>query len=285
MQPGPDFGQGGNHQRRRNDKVTTPEETTSKQQAVKGFRLAQISDCHLPASAEKPYRGLRADTGLQQVLAAVADWQADAILITGDLSEDASEASYQRLAGHIAELKVPVFALPGNHDLPGRMQHCFPQGPYLPYPGSAVQRAGNWQLLMLDSARPGRIDGRIDAQQLERLEQQLQAGIPALLALHHQPVAIGTPWIDRYPLQQPGPLLEFVAAHPEIKAVLWGHVHRAFETVIDGRRFMSSPSTAANSLPGAARFSLDPRGPACRWFELFDDGRLDCGILYALGVT
>ena len=265
--------------------MAAPERTAPKQQAGKGFRLVQISDCHLPASAEKPYRGLRADTGLQQVLAAVAGWQADAVLITGDLSEDASQASYQRLAGHIAELKVPVFALPGNHDLPGRMQRYFPQGPYLPYPGSAVLQAGDWQLLMLDSARPGRIDGSIDARQLDQLQQGLQPGVPALLALHHQPVAIGTPWIDKYPLEQPERLLEFVAAHPEIKAVLWGHVHQAFETAIGGTRFMSSPSTAANSLPGSERFTHDPRGPACRWFELFDDGRLESGILYALGVT
>jgi Icc protein len=272
-------GRRSNAQRSRSYTVAAPERTSSKQQPGRGFRLAQISDCHLPASADKPYRGLRADSGLEQVLAAVAGWQADAVLVTGDLSEDASESSYQRLAGCIAELDVPVLAIPGNHDLPVLMQRYFPQGPY---PGSAVLQAGDWQVLLLDSARPGRIDGSIDAQQLEQLEQQLQSGVPALLVLHHQPVVIGSPWIDKYRLEQPEALLEFVAEHEEIKAVLWGHVHQAFDTQIGSTRFMSAPSTAANSLPGHERFTHDPAGPACRWLELYVDGTLETGILYAM---
>ena len=71
------------------------------QKPGRGFRLAQISDCHLSADPDKPYRGLRADTGLEAVIAATARWQPDAVLVTGDLSEDASESSYQRLAGHL----------------------------------------------------------------------------------------------------------------------------------------------------------------------------------------
>lgn len=260
------------------------EQSTAKPQQGRGFRLAQISDCHLPASPDKPYRGLRADAGLEKVLAAVADWQADAVLITGDLSEDASESSYQRLAARVAELDLPIFALPGNHDKPGLMQQYFPQGPYPDpgidsRPGATRMETGNWQLLLLDSARPGRVDGRIDARQLE---QQLQAGVPALLALHHQPVAIGSPWIDKHRLEVPEALLEFVADHGEIRAVTWGHVHQAFDTRIGGCRFMSAPSTAANSLAGHERFTHDPAGPAFRGLELFADGSMETGIVHAV---
>jgi len=242
----------------------------------RGFRLAQVSDCHLSASPDKPYRGLRADSGLEAVVAAAARWQPDVVLVTGDLSEDASETSYQRLAGQLAKLDVPVWVLPGNHDLPARMQPYFPCGPY---PGATTQFAAGWQFLLLDSSRPGRIDGSIDPDQLEQLEQQLKPGVPALLALHHQPIAIGSPWIDKYHLAQPDSLLGFVAGHPEIKAVVWGHVHQVFERQIGGARFMSCPSSAANSLPGCERFTHDPAGPACRWLELFDNGGFETGIL------
>lgn len=249
-----------------------------------GFRLVQVSDCHLPSSPDKPYRGLRADTGLEALVPKVAAWQPDAVLITGDLSEDASESSYQRLAGYIGELDAPVWALPGNHDLPERMQRYFPHGPYMqpkaaPCPGAAVYRTGAWQLLLLDSSRPGRIDGSIDREQLEQLDRQLEPGVPALLALHHQPVAIGSPWIDKHRLAQPEGLLGFVADHPEIKMVVWGHVHQAFETQVGSARYMSCPSSAANSLPACERFTHDPAGPACRWLELFDDGSFETGIL------
>jgi Icc protein len=244
----------------------------------RAFRLIQISDCHLPASPDKPYRGLRADSGLEAVIAKLADWRADAILVTGDLSEDASASSYQRLANRLASLNLPVFALPGNHDLPMLMQQYFPQGPYQ---GACHLPLAGWQLLLLDSSRPGRIDGSIEVHQLEQLEHHLQNDVPALLALHHHPLEVGSPWIDKHRLDQPERLLDFVASHPEIKAVLWGHVHQAFEARTGSTRFMSSPSTAANSLPGKERFTQDPAGPACRWLELHADGILETGILVA----
>jgi len=218
------------------------------------------------------------------VVKAVDAWRPDAVLLSGDLSEDASESSYCRLAEHIDSLGVPICALPGNHDLPELMQKYFPQGPYQ---GPFRELAGGWQLILFNSARPRRIDGCIDAADLQQLAawMQLELAGPALLALHHQPVPVGAPWIDKHRLEQPEPLLRSVADHLMIKAVVWGHVHQAFETAIGQARFMSAPSTAANSLPGTQRFSLDPRGPACRWLELFDDGRLESGILYATPAT
>jgi Icc protein len=217
---------------------------------------------------------------LVAVIQAVAAWRADAVMLTGDLSEDASESSYQRLADYIHTLDIPVCAIPGNHDLPEVMQSYFPHGPYQ---GPYLQAAGAWKLLLLNSARPRRVDGSIAAVDLQHLAEWLKAEStgPALLALHHQPVPVGAPWIDKHMLDQPQNLLQCVADHPQVKAVVWGHVHQPFETALGGVRFMSAPSSAANSLPGTERFSLDPSGPACRWLELFDDGRLDSGILHA----
>jgi len=244
-----------------------------------GFRLAQISDCHLPASPDTPYRGLKSDPGLAAVVKAVAAWRADAVMLTGDLSEDASESSYGRLAEQLRTLNIPICALPGNHDVPEVMKRYFPLGPY---DKPLRQNAGAWQLVLFNSARPRRVDGSVDYADLLQLAEWLEAGqAPLLLALHHQPIPVGSLWIDKHMLRQPQELLQCVARHPQIKAVVWGHVHQVFEQLIGQARFMSAPSAAANSLPGTDRFSLDPRGPACRWLELFDDGRLESGILYA----
>ena len=244
----------------------------------RGFRLAQISDCHLPEKPQTSYRGLNADQGLAAVLAALVRWQPDGIILTGDLSEDASRASYQRLAAVTRELGVPVCALPGNHDEPALMQEFFPNGPYA---GPHLQQAGDWQLLLLNSARPGRIDGCLDEADLQAISGLLAGDQPAVLALHHQPLPIGAPWIDRYMLEQPEKLLEQLRHWQQIKVVTWGHVHQVFESRVDGVRFLSAPSTAANSLPNTQRFTLDPDGPACRCFELFADGGVESGILYA----
>ncbi len=262
--------------------VPAPSRKTCKQD--RGFRLAQISDCHLSSNPDTPYRGLKADSGLAAVVQAVANWRADAVMLSGDLSEDASEPSYRRLAKHIHSLNIPVFALPGNHDLPELMQQYFPHGAYQ---GPWLQTAGAWKLMLFNSARPRRIDGCIAATDLQQLDDWLKndgAG-PALLALHHQPVPVGAPWIDKHMLDQPEDFLQCVARHPQIKAVVWGHVHQVYEAERQQTRFMSAPSSAANSLRGTDRFSLDPAGPACRWLELFDDGRLESGILYGMSAS
>jgi Icc protein len=102
-----------------------------------------------------------------------------------------------------------------------------------------------------------------------------------LLALHHQPVPVDAAWIDRYPLQEPAGFLKIVEADPRVRCVVWGHIHHHFETRRKGVLFLGAPSTAANSLPRAERFTLDPTGPACRWLELGSTGCVEFGQLYA----
>lgn len=243
----------------------------------RGFRLVQISDCHLPAKPATPYRGLNADEGLSALVATVIRWQPDALMLTGDLSEDASPESYRRLASALDRVNAPVCALPGNHDELEQMARFFAAGPYQ---GPYVQQAGAWDLALLNSSLPGRIDGRICEKDLEALDELLDAGRPTLLALHHQPLPIGAPWIDRYMLESPEVFLNWVTARVHVKAVTWGHVHQVFEMQLGAARFVSAPSSAANSLPATQRFTSDPAGPACRRWELFGDGQLETGILH-----
>ena len=246
----------------------------------KPLRLVQISDCHLSASVQTPYRGQNAETGLQSLLPAIAAWQPHLVLATGDLSEDASAASYQRLAHYFRLMDAPVYALPGNHDDDVLMQQYFPDGPWN---GPLITQAGHWQLVLLKSALAGRIDGVIGQADIQRVEQWLGAGPkrPVLLALHHQPVSVGSPWIDRHMLAAPGALLQLLERHDRIRAVVWGHVHQAFETRLGRARLLACPSTAANSRVGTLRFAHDPAGPACRWLQLHARGRIETGLLYA----
>jgi Icc protein len=243
------------------------------------YRLIQVSDCHLPENPEQPYRGVNADSGLGSLLGPISQWRPQGILLTGDLSEDASPASYQRLLKALGRLNVPIFALPGNHDEDAVMRQFFPQGPWA---GPLQLSAGDWQLVLIKSSREKRIDGVVSPADLEALDTLLREDArPALIALHHQPVAIGSPWIDRYMLEQPGPLLQRLESCRQVRGVVWGHVHQVFEGVLGQAHMLSCPSTAANSLSGTERFQPDPAGPACRWLKLHPQGRLESGVLRA----
>jgi len=210
----------------------------------------------------------------------MAAWQPQQVLITGDLSEDANPAAYERVLQALLTLGVPTCALPGNHDEDAVMRRYFPAGPW---GGPYVGRAGEWQLVLLKTSITGRIDGAINPTDIAVLSGLLGAKSqrPVLIALHHQPVAVGAAWIDRYMLQEPGVLLRLAEAHEQVRGMVWGHVHQAFASVAGHVQLLSCPSSAANSLPATRRFEHDPAGPACRWLLLHADGMLETGLLHS----
>lgn len=242
------------------------------------LRLVQLSDCHLPGDPRTGYRGRDADAGLVGLLPTVQRWNPDLLLLTGDLSEDASPAAYARLAAALQPLARPLLALPGNHDEPAALRSRFPRGPWR-HP-LAVD-AGSWRVALLDSTVAGRVEGRLRAADIDWLERWLRENpaAPVLLALHHQPVPVGSPWIDQYMLQEPEALLRLVERQPMVRAVVWGHVHQDFAARCGAAMLLACPSTAVNSLPSVPSFTEDPAGPACRWLELHAGGSVRTGLL------
>ena len=201
----------------------------------------------------------------------------DLLLASGDLSEDGSPASYDALRQLFDPLGIPVLALPGNHDDAALLAERFPGSPV---DGVGVSEHGLWQIVRLNSSLPGRPEGHLSEKTLAELEGILENDPqrPRLIALHHQPVMMGGPWIDKYPLTDPEAFLYLVDQCPGVKAVVWGHVHQAFEADRGGIAMLGGPSSAINSLPGAQKFTADPVGPAFRWLELRVDGTVLSGI-------
>jgi Icc protein len=235
--------------------------------------IAQLTDCHLSADPQQGYRGIKPHENLKNLLQKVKDIKPDLLLASGDLSEDGSRPSYKALRQFLDPLDVPVFALPGNHDDSGLLAEIFPGSPT---DTISVSEHGPWQLFRLNSCLPGKAEGCLSEKTVLELEHFLENGEqrPRLIAVHHQPIPIGSPWIDRYPLLEAGVLLEIIDRHENVKAVVWGHVHQAFETDRKGTAMLGGPSSAINSLPGVRKFTADPAGPACRFLDLMSDGML-----------
>ena len=242
------------------------------------FRLLQVSDCHLQADPEARYRGLPALASLRRVLAAGQRWRPDAWLFSGDLSEDASPASYALLSETLRELEADVLVLPGNHDVPEMLAEWFARGPWQ---GPCAVEAGGWRIVMMDSTVEGDPAGAFDADQLDALDAELASAgdAPVLVALHHQPLPVGSPWIDKYPLREAGAFTTLLSRYPSVRAVTWGHVHHAWRAERDAITWVAAPSSVANALPWRERFEADPGGPACRWFRLWESGEFATGVL------
>jgi len=236
--------------------------------------VLQLSDSHLAADPQARYRDQPADANLAELRPAIVDLAPNAIVLSGDVSEDASPASYWRMGGFVRDLAPVVAWAPGNHDERSVMAEVFDE---LGFEAGPIVLLGGWQLVLLDSARSDRPEGALDDDRLAAIEQ-MDEQRPALVFLHHQPLLIGSPWIDKYPLVEPERLWQRLAGRP-VKAVAFGHVHQVFEGEHQGVACLSAPSTAANSQRQVEKFTPGEQPPSARWFRLWPDGRWQTGLL------
>jgi Icc protein len=204
-------------------------------------------------------------------------WPVHRVLLTGDLVHDESAEGYRLLEGILSRFGAPCSCIPGNHDSSRVMTRAL--GDHLVGMGSSV-RSGAWNLVLLDSTVPGEDRGHLDRQQLEHLEVSLSAHADAhaLVCLHHQPVSVGSAWVDTVALDNPQDLFALTDRHPQVRGILWGHVHQEFSSRRRGVELYAAPSTCVQFLPGSEDFAVDTRTPGFRWLELYPDGRIRTGI-------
>jgi Icc protein len=245
-------------------------------------RLLQLTDPHLYADESRELYGVNTAATFRAALArglAEAPGPLDAILVTGDIAEDGQRATYERFRSMMSGLGVPVMCIPGNHeDLPTLSSVL--NEPPLHFCGSASFR--DWRIVMLDSHVPGDDAGRLDEEELARLDRELTAaaGQHVLVCLHHQPIPMGSPWLDTVGLQNGDALRSIMARHGNVRAVLWGHVHQASDRHRDGVRMMSTPSTCAQFTPSTQACVMDLRPPGFRRLELLPDGQLRTEVVW-----
>ncbi len=244
------------------------------------IRLVQITDTHLNRFLGGELLGLDTDFSLQQVIRTVQAERAeiDGILATGDISDHGASEAYTRARDYFSTLSDTVFWLPGNHDGRDKMVGVTEGGPEM----SGEARAGCWQLLFLDSQIPGEVGGRLEAEQIAWLERRLQGGaeegLHALVCLHHQPIPMGSAWIDQQMIEDSPEFLAVVDRYPHVRGVLWGHVHQAHDSQRNHIRMMSTPSTCIQFAPHSDDFKVDDAPPGYRWLDLHPDGTIDSAV-------
>src|SRR4051812_32162339 len=151
--------------------------------------LAQLSDLHLSDEDPAPTRALR-----EAVSALLAlSMPPDAVVLTGDLADHGRPAEYARLRAELERLPMPVHPLPGNHDDVAALLAAFPE---LPGANYAVAVAGV-RLLCCDSTVQGRAGGDLAAPDWLDAALAEEPDVPAVVAMHPPPYAIGVGWIDR----------------------------------------------------------------------------------------
>lgn len=239
-------------------------------------RLVQVTDSHIFAEQDGCLLGLNTREAFEAVCERVLseEWRADAILTTGDLSQDASPESYQYLADYFKSMKIPTFWLPGNHDNPETMEIYLSNNKVL----SAKQLLiGHWQIILLDSSVKGKVHGYLSDEQLKFLEKALNRYPEkhVLVCLHHQPVDIGSEWLDQIGLKNAAEFNELIEKYSQVKGVVWGHIHQEYQKQVNGVQWLATPSSCVQFKPGSTDFSAGVEAPGYRFLNLYSDGRIE----------
>jgi 3',5'-cyclic-AMP phosphodiesterase len=241
------------------------------------MQILQLTDPHLYGSATGRLRGVETDSSLRAALddaiARVPGYEA--MLVTGDLVQD-DTSGYLRFRSYFGNIRKPVLCIPGNHDEPEAMRKELTGAPF---EICGTHGIGAWMFVMLDSYDPGHVGGRLSKNELARLDNALTGSRKhAMVCLHHHPIPMGSRWLDGVGLAEAHEFWRIIDAHTHVRAVVWGHVHQAFEGKRGDVRMFATPSTGAQFLPKSDRYAVDSLPPAYRSFELHADGRIESQI-------
>jgi 3',5'-cyclic AMP phosphodiesterase CpdA len=207
------------------------------------FLVAQISDTHVRADDDGA-----AARQLRKALAQARDYQADVILLTGDLVNDERADEYAVLAEAIADPPAPLFLMPGNHDDRARIRAAFPRHGYLPRNGSLSFALEQFpvRIVAIDQIVPGATHGLLTEAEAEWLDRTLAAvpDKPTLVALHHPPFPTHDLLFDRIGLMDADLFAAVIAKHPQVTRIICGHHHRVAVGQVAHAPVIVAPSTS-----------------------------------------
>jgi Icc protein len=220
-------------------------------------------------------------TSLANVLEHYGDqeWRADIVISTGDLVQDDSAGAYQHFCELLGKLELPVYCVPGNHDVRAIMQDVLAEHEFN-YCKSIEH--GNWLITGIDSCIQGEAGGRVSVAELDRLDTEISNTNMAnvMVCLHHPPVALGSKWLDSVGLNNADEFLKRASAPGNVRLALFGHVHQQCDTQRDGITIIGTPSTCRQFAAGSDTFAVDDNPPAYRRVSLYTDGRFEHELIW-----
>lgn len=236
--------------------------------------ILQISDTHIVPEGMLVSGRLDTSDALARLVKRITDIRdqlglVDALVVSGDLSDDGSADSYVRFKSLIAPLGLPTYVIPGNHDAREPMRTAFRD--VLPDAGPLnwARQIGDIHLIGLDTLVEGQGLGTLSDDSLSFLRGALieAGGAPVLLALHHPPFACGISFMDTIGLSNRDVLRDIVAGYDGRLQLVCGHIHSMIVGDVAGHVAISAPSPSST-------IAYDRRADAPVGFMKQEDGLL-----------
>ncbi len=231
------------------------------------LRFIHITDTHIGPTPDFILYSRKPLEYLNQVIRQINQlpFEIDFVLHTGDCVDDGSEAAYSLLQQALKPLKYPIKCVVGNHDHSLRLQSMMKIASPKQRLDYSFDEKGV-RFIVLDTRGPIDPGGHVYPDQIAWLRSLCTAdGPPIVIAMHHSPVKLDTPWLDAPPPDWNGRFMfidngeevvdALLPASDRILGIFGGHVHGAYQSHYRGLTFFSGQSTFAGlvSLPSSIK--------------------------------
>jgi 3',5'-cyclic-AMP phosphodiesterase len=234
------------------------------------MRIVQITDPHVTAADPGP-DGYHSAAAFEAVLqrAAALDPAPDLVVLTGDLADNGTPAEYGRVRAILAGCRLPLAAIPGNHDrragFVAALDGTVATGT-LPFLNFSLD-LGPLRVIGLDTVGvEGGAAGLLCEDRLSWVADRLgEDDRPVLLFMHHPPFRIGQRIADESRCRNGESLAAIIARDRRVRLVGCGHAHLPAQVAWAGTQGSVCPAVAWEvpfDHPPGAPFRLRPRAPA-----------------------
>ncbi|CAE6495817.1 metallophosphoesterase family protein [Candidatus Nitrosotenuis uzonensis] len=179
--------------------------------------IVQLSDIHVGSQFQEAV--------FEKVIQEVNELKPDAVIVTGDLTNEGLAKEYEKVKKLLARLNTgKIIAISGNHDYRNTGYLLFKKH----FPFETVNELGSDIVVVtIGTARPDRDEGEVGYRQnlwLERTMKKYENKIK-ILAMHHHLIGIPDTGSARVEVIDAGDVLRTILS-TKVNLVLCGHKHR-----------------------------------------------------------
>ena len=201
----------------------------------------------------------------------------DAIIVSGDLADKGSEWAYQYIDGRFAELNVPTYICPGNHDRLSTMQSYLKFCKY-----ETVVNINAWKFIFLDTTivdeyepSQNKARGIVKQGDFDMIDSLAASSTqPICIVMHHPPIEPGGWMNNKKLLGNRNEFKEFINKYDSIRMVIFGHIHYPFHAKECDIIYSSAPSIGFAFNPNLPKYQIESGAEGYHVLMLDDCGNL-----------
>jgi Icc protein len=202
--------------------------------------IAHISDPHVGSPFFVPNL-------MNRVIVELNELDPDAVILTGDLTNEGYRQEYKNCLAYLSRIKAPVHTIPGNHDARNVGYLHFEELVGERYWSRDIRGV---RVVGTDSSEPDLTEGQIGRERYDWIRQQFSGAADLkIFALHHHLLPVPGTGRERSIVNDAGDLLELLI-DTGVNIVLSGHKHVPYVWRLENLYIANAGTVASLRLRG-----------------------------------